>query len=46
MVQANERKIRFSDVDQEDSIGIARREAIGRGIKERREESDIVFNQM
>lgn len=41
VVQASERKIRFSDVLQEESIGTARREAMGSGIRERREDSDI-----
>lgn len=42
VVQASERKIRFRDVDQEDSMGIARREAMGRGIRFRREDRDIL----
>lgn len=41
VVHASERKIRLSDVDQEESIGIARREAMGRGMRFKREESDI-----
>ena len=41
MVQAKERKIRLSDVDHEDSMGIAKREAMGRGIRLRREDRDI-----
>lgn len=44
MVQASERKIRLSDVDQEESMGIARREAMGRGIRLKRAERDIVNN--
>ncbi len=40
MVQARERKIRLRDVDHELNIGIARREATGRGIRLRREESE------
>lgn len=43
MVQASERKIRLRDVDQEDNMGTARREAMGRGIRERREERDILL---
>ena len=35
-------KMRFRDVDQDDNIGTARRDAMGRGIRERREESDIL----
>jgi len=44
VVQASERKIRLSDVDQEESMGIARREAMGRGIRLKRAERDIVNN--
>lgn len=44
MVQASERKIRLSDVDQEESMGIARREAMGRGIRLRRDESDMLID--
>jgi hypothetical protein len=42
VVQASERKIRLSDVDQEESMGMARRDAMGRGIRLRRAERDIV----
>jgi hypothetical protein len=41
VVQASDRKIRLREVDQEDSIGTARREAMGSGIRERREDRDI-----
>lgn len=46
VVQARERKIRLRDVDQEDSIGIARREAMGSGMRFRREESDMMVEPL
>lgn len=33
--------MRFRDVDQEESIGIASREAMGSGIRLKREDSDM-----
>lgn len=42
VVQASERKIRLRDVDQEESMGIARREAMGRGIRLKTAASDIL----
>lgn len=39
-------KMRFRDVDQDDNIGTARRDAMGRGIRERREESDILGSRL
>ena len=35
--------MRLSDVDQEESIGIARSEAMGRGIRLRSEDSDMAI---
>lgn len=42
VVQARERKTRLSDVDHDDSMGIARREANGTVKGARRDVSDIV----
>ena len=42
VVHVREKKTRFRDVDQEDSIGIAKRDASGRVIGARREERDIL----
>jgi hypothetical protein len=41
VVQVREKKTRFRDVDQEESMGIAKREARGRVIGERRVVRDI-----
>jgi hypothetical protein len=41
VVQVREKKTRLRDVDQEDSMGIAKREAKGRERGARRAESDM-----